>query len=168
MKNGILATLLFSVIAILSACGGFDEESAGQESKKQLEDFFATYDKQEIVADNLDPETIEPTIDKVSAFFTDKFEKKVMQALEENNSGVPNYRDKHLFFLETNFEDESADPKGQTEFHNTYEIELYEIDEEREKVLYKLEDKSEGPKKMNIGISMILDQGEWKIDSMEE
>ncbi|MFC5714385.1 hypothetical protein ACFPU1_16690 [Thalassorhabdus alkalitolerans] len=161
MKKRLL--LLPSSLLFLVACNdenAFDEEEAIEQSQAQLEEFLNTFESQETLAE--EQGDIEPVIvatnEHLAEYFTDSFHEKVIKTIEE--TGHSHYNEGATFFLEN-------DPfERKTVFRNDFSIEVDEVDEDTETVVYYLDspERSIGQQHSYM-VDMIQENGEWKINN---
>ncbi|KIL45168.1 hypothetical protein [Jeotgalibacillus soli] len=167
MKKRISTALLFVAITILSACGGFDEESAAKESRASLVEFLNSHGEQEVLLE--DSSDVQEVADIVSAefepYFTEQYMTAVQEAIIANDGVKSKFMETELFFLEEMYENLNDDPT--VGFYNLYTVNSGQVDEENEIVTYELERTESGLGNSGGLVEMVEEDGDWKINSVQ-
>ncbi len=153
--------LLAGIAFLLTACGGFEPETALNESREQLTAFFTSYEDDEVVADYTKESVTAFLEGDISNYFSDHFKNEIPGLVEQ----IP-------------FDDAYLDPiPNELDFLRKienevrwveYKINDYEIDSEDEQVEFFVESKEFGINSSSVSIIMIQEDGNWKILAIED
>lgn len=146
---------------LLTACGGFDPETALNDSREQLNAFFISYEDDEVVADYTQESITDFLEGNISQYFSDNFKEDIPELLNQ----IP-FEDSHLdpFPNELDFLSKLENNVRWVE----YKINDYEIDTENKQVEFFVESKEFGINSSSISVTMIQEGGNWKILSIDD
>ena len=146
---------------LLTACGGFDPETALNDSREQLNAFFISYEDDEVVADYTQESITDFLEGNISQYFSDNFKEDIPELLDQ----IP-FEDSHLdpFPNELDFLSKLENEVRWVE----YKINDYEIDTENKQVEFFVESKEFGINSSSISVTMIQEGGNWKILSIDD
>ena len=146
---------------LLTACGGFDPETALNDSREQLNAFFISYEDDEVVADYTQESITDFLEGNISQYFSDNFKEDIPELLDQ----IP-FEDSHLdpFPNELDFLSKLENNVRWVE----YKINDYEIDTENKQVEFFVESKEFGINSSSISVTMIQEGGNWKILSIDD
>ena len=153
--------LLAGMTFLLTACGGFEPETALNESREQLTAFFTSYEDDEVVADYTQESVTAFLESDISNYFSDHFKNEIPGLIEQ----IP-FDDAHLDPMpnELDFIRKIENEVRWVE----YKINDYEIDSEDEQVEFFVESKEFGINSSSVSIIMIQEDGNWKILAIED
>lgn len=153
--------LLAGVAFLLTACGGFEPETALNDSRDQLTAFFISYEDDEVVADYTQESVTAFLEGDISDYFSDNFKEEIPALVEQ----IP-FKDEHLDPMpnELDFLRKLENEVRWVE----YKINDYEIDSEDKQVEFFVESKEFGINSSSVSITMIQEGGNWKILSIED
>lgn len=152
--------LLAGVAFLLTACGGFEPETALNESRDQLTAFFTSYEDDEVVADYTQESVTAFLEGDISDYFSDNFKEEIPGLVEK----IP-FKEMHL-----NPFPDSLDFLGELENKVRwveYKINNYEIDQDNKRVFFFVESKEFGINASSLKITMVQEDNKWKILSVE-
>lgn len=154
-------TIMTGMSFLLTACGGFDPETALDESREQLIAFFTSYEDDEVVADYTAESVTAFLEGDVSQYFSDTFKEEIPELVEQ----VP-FENTHLdpFPNELDFLSKLENEIRWVE----YKISDYEIKSEDEQVEFFVESKEFGINSSSVSITMTQEGGNWKILSVND
>ena len=159
MKKG-RRILLTGMAFLLTACGGFEPETALNESREQLTAFFTSYEDDEVVADYTQESVTAFLEGDISNYFSENFKNELPGLVEQ----IP-FEETHL-----NPFPDSLDFLGELENKVRwveYKINNYEIDKDSEMVVFFIESKEFGINASSLKITMIQEDNNWKILSVD-
>ncbi len=163
MKRKMLVSFIsLFVFVSLTACGGFDEETAIDESKEQLEAFFKTYENMEVISPMETKALKESVHDSFSDFFTKDYLSQIDQEIESVDITEVDYENPILFFMDDNSVDKAV-KFNQYELLRGYEF----IPDKKNKTLSVMIGGVGTPKNMFIELTLKNENGDWKIDGAE-
>lgn len=160
MKKGRMI-LLAGMAFLLTACGGFEPETALNESRDQLNAFFTSYEDDEVVADYNQESVMAFLEGDVSSYFSDHFKNEIPGLVEQipfeetTLDPIPNKLD----FL---------DDSNKQILWTKYVIQDYEINSDNEQVIFDVSSEEYGMHSNDLKIIMHQEDGEWKIFSISE
>ena len=154
-------TIMTSMAFLLTACGGFDPETALNESREQLTAFFTSYEDDEVVADYTVESVTAFLEGDVSQYFSDTFKEEIPELVEQ----IP-FENTHLdpFPNELDFLSKLENEVRWVK----YKINDYEIKSEDEQVEFFVESKEFGINSSSVSITMTQEGGNWKILSVDD
>lgn len=153
--------LLAGMAFLLTGCGGFEPETALNESREQLTAFFTSYEDDEVVADYTHESLTAFLEGDISQYFSDTFKEEIPELVEQ----VP-FENTHLdpFPNELDFLSKLENEVRWVE----YKISDYEIKSEDEQVEFFVESKEFGINSSSVSITMTQEGGNWKILSVND
>lgn len=160
MKKG-RRILLAGMAFLLTACGGFEPETALNESREQLTAFFTSYEDDEVVADYTQESVTAFLEGDVSNYFSDNFKEEIPGLIEKipfeetTLDPIPNKLD----FL---------DDSNKQVLWTKYVIHDYEINSDNEQVIFEVSSEEYGMHSNDLKITMHQEDDEWKIFSISE
>ncbi|APZ49540.1 hypothetical protein BW721_07570 [Jeotgalibaca sp. PTS2502] len=152
--------VLTGITLLLTACGSFEPETALNESRDQLNAFFTSYEDDEVVADYTHESLTAFLEGDISQYFSENFKEEIPGLVEK----IP-FEEMHL-----NPFPDSLDFLGELENKVRwveYEINNYEIDQDNERVVFFVESKEFGINASSLKITMIQEDNNWKILSVD-
>ena len=154
-------TIMTGMAFLLTACGGFDPETALNDSREQLTAFFTSHEDKEIVADYTQESVLTFLEGDLSEYFSDNFKEEIPELVEQ----VP-FENTHLdpFPNELDFLSKLENEVRWVE----YKISDYEIKSEDEQVEFFVESKEFGINSSSVSITMTQEGGNWKILSVND
>lgn len=153
--------LLAGMAFLLTACGGFEPETALNESREQLTAFFTSYEDDEVVADYTQESVTAFLGGDISDYFSDNFKEEIPGLVEQipfeetTLDPIPNKLD---------FLDDSSNQILWTK----YVINDYEIDSDNKQVIFDVGSEEYGMHSNDLKITMRQEDGKWKIFSISE
>ncbi|WP_077324101.1 hypothetical protein [Virgibacillus siamensis] len=157
MKKYLFLLMLGSLLlAACSESGGFNADTAAKDSKERMNEFLSLYKYEEPVS-SLKSEDIKKLINEnMKEYFSDNYMQKIEYALE--NRKTEDIDSEYLFFLI------NSSTNNKAVFNSNFSITDYQVNEEKETVLLRLD-----ANEMNVGESMLkiemaLEEGKWKIN----
>lgn len=153
--------VLAGITLLLTACGGFEPETALNDSRDQLNAFFSSYEDDEVVADYTAESVTAFLEGDISQYFSDTFKEEIPELVEQ----VP-FENTHLdpFPNELDFLSKLENEVRWVE----YKISDYEIKSEDEQVEFFVESKEFGINSSSVSITMTQEGGNWKILSVND
>lgn len=159
----VLIPIIMIAILLLTACGsggGFDPDTAAEDSKEKLKDFFALYDNEQELT-TLKSKDIKKLVEEnMIDFFTEKYIDDVYQAIDNRKSFNNSYQDESAFFLKT------IPEKKVTVFLNRFEITDFRVKNKEEKVLIRIDSTEATLRDSALKIEMVIKDDEWKINGV--
>ena len=154
-------TIMTGMAFLLTACGGFDPETALNDSREQLTAFFTSHDDKEIVADYTQESVLTFLEGDLSEYFSDNFKEEIPGLVGQ----IP-FENTHLdpFPNELDFLSKLENEVRWVE----YKISDYEIKSEDEQVEFFVESKEFGINSSSVSITMTQEGGNWKILSVND
>ncbi|MDE1548541.1 hypothetical protein [Jeotgalibaca caeni] len=154
-------SVLTGITLLLTACGGFEPETALNESRDQLTAFFTSYEDDEVVADYTTESVTAFLEGDISQYFSDNFKEEIPELVEQ----IP-FENTHLdpFPNELDFLSKLESEVRWVE----YKINDYEINSEDEQVEFFVESKEFGINSSSVSITMTQEGGNWKILSVDD
>ena len=152
--------LLVGVAFLLTACGGFEPETALNESRDQLTAFFTSYEDDEVVADYTQESVTAFLEGDISDYFSDNFKEEIPVVVDQ----IP-FEEMHL-----NPFPDSLDFLGELENKVRwveYKINKYEIDQDNKRVVFFVESKEFDINASSLKITMVEEDSNWKILSVD-
>lgn len=159
--------ILIATVVFLTACGGFNPKTAEEESGKALDNFFSSHKELEILVESSNVNEVSNFVEKeFKAFLTKDFMKKVEEKIMANDNKKSKFTDPELFFIEEGYDNKSKEYS--TIFFNAYEISFDQLNEDRQAVTFKIRPTEAGLLKNGGLIEMCLEDGDWKINSIQQ
>ena len=154
-------TIMTGMAFLLTACGGFDPETALNNSREQLTAFFTSHEDKEIVADYTQESVLTFLEGDLSEYFSDNFKEEIPGLVGQ----IP-FENTHLdpFPNELDFLSKLENEVRWVE----YKISDYEIKSEDEQVEFFVESKEFGINSSSVSITMTQEGGNWKILSVND
>lgn len=152
--------LLAGMAFLLTACGGFEPETALNESRDQLNAFFTSYEDDEVVADYTQESVTAFLEGDISDYFSDNFKEEIPVVVDQ----IP-FEEMHL-----NPFPDSLDFLGELENKVRwveYKINKYEIDQDNKRVVFFVESKEFDINASSLKITMVEEDSNWKILSVD-
>lgn len=153
--------LLTGITLVLTSCGGFEPETALNDSRDQLNAFFISYEDDEVVADYTAESVTAFLEGDVSQYFSDNFKEEIPELVEQipfeetTLDPIPNKLD----FL---------DDSNNQILWTKYVINDYEIDSENKQVIFDVGSEEFGMHSNDLKIVMHQEDDNWKILSISE
>lgn len=153
--------ILTGITLLLTACGGFEPETALNESRDQLNAFFTSYEDNEVVADYTAESVTAFLEGDISQYFSDNFKEEIPELVKQIPfektalDPIPNKLD---------FLDDSNNQLLWTK----YVINDYEIDSDNEQVIFGVGSEEFGMHSNDLKITMHQEDGSWGIFSISE
>ena len=154
-------TIMTGMTFLLTACGGFNPETALNDSREQLNTFFTSHEDKEIVADYTQESVLTFLEGDLSEYFSDNFKEEIPGLVGQ----IP-FENTHLdpFPNELDFLSKLENEVRWVE----YKISDYEIKSEDEQVEFFVESKEFGINSSSVSITMTQEGGNWKILSVND
>ena len=154
-------TIMTGMAFLLTACGGFDPETALNDSREQLTAFFTSHEDKEIVADYTQESVLTFLEGDLSEYFSDNFKEEISGLVEK----IP--------FEETTLDPipnkiDFLDDSNNQILWTKYVIDDYEIDSDNKQVIFEVSSEEFGMHSNDLKITMYQDNGNWKIFSISE
>lgn len=154
-------TIMTGMTFMLTACGGFNPETALNDSREQLNAFFTSHEDKEIVADYTQESVTAFFEGDISDYFSENFKEEIPALVEQipfeetTLDPIPNKLD---------FLDDSSNQILWTK----YVINDYEIDSDNKQVIFDVGSEEYGMHSNDLKITMRQEDGKWKIFSISE
>lgn len=154
-------TIMTGMTFLLTACGGFNSETALNDSREQLTAFFTSHEDKEIVADYTQESVLTFLEGDLSEYFSDNFKEEISGLVEK----IP--------FEETTLDPipnkiDFLDDSNNQILWTKYVIDDYEIDSDNKQVIFEVSSEEFGMHSNDLKITMYQDNGNWKIFSISE